>query len=202
MKTSLILIAVIATMATATASVTTDGFLVNQTIGASAPMYFTSDKYPVTVGPGDSVSASLSYAADATTDLDLTLYSPFYDSVPIPPTACGALDVNGCVAAAGHYVDQRVGRTTCTDATAVAQNHADGGEESFATTLAAGAQSGKYQLGVVGFLQTQGTSYTLTVTVLDGNGNDVTAARLGEPVIGQTTINGWAYCDVLSHDLP
>jgi hypothetical protein len=157
---------------------------------------------PITVGPGYRIVADLVYqdlSGVGADDLDLTLYSPFYTPVDVAGPALGG-DVAGESTVLSHYADQRVGRTTCTSATAESHTHLGAAKEHIEKTLPAGAETGTYQLTVTAFLLADAYApLTLTVTVLSPWGADVSATATGAAVHGAVT-NAYAYCDTGATD--
>lgn len=177
--------------------------------GVSAPAYYWAVNYKLNLQPGDTVSASLIYGGSGSSDLDLTLTSAFYDPVPMtPPPGCAALAVPptltptnpACAAQITHYVDQRVGRVTCTDTVGASEHHPDGGSESFTATT---SSSGSHTLTVVTYLSAGSTPYILSVTVMRG-GTDVTSSTFnpipvptGQPGGTGYVINNYLHCAAL-----
>ncbi|MHB8606288.1 MAG: hypothetical protein ACYDCK_13645 [Thermoplasmatota archaeon] len=160
--------------------------------------YTAADTLMVTLGPGDTIVADLTYTDHSGVgldDLDLVLFSPFYAPVDLVGPV-ERQDVNGAIAAASHYGDQRVGRSTCASPTAGSHHHFAGTHESFSKTLAPGAESGAYELDVSAFLLVDMVApFHLTVTVLDASGADVTADRAGTQLGHVALINPYVYCD-------
>ncbi|MCA1812723.1 MAG: hypothetical protein LC624_02080, partial [Halobacteriales archaeon] len=171
MQKTLGAIALVALMALtsplASASVTFDDALhvndalltANLKMPASTPIFQSSKQYDVTVGTGDTISATLTYTNAATAavgnDLDLTLLVPSAAPVPlpIPPDQATILAIAGT----------RVARTTCTDAAAQSTNHPALGEptgEALSFTVPAGGEVGKYALVVRGLFMTTDQPYT------------------------------------------
>lgn len=177
--------------------------------GVSAPAYYWAVPYKVTLQEGDVITASLNYGGGGTSDLDLILSSAFYDPVQMtPPPGCAAATVPptispenpACAAQISHYVDQRVGRVTCTDTVGASEHHPDGGAESFTATV---ADAGVHTLNVVTYLSAGSTVYSLSVTVMR-EGSDVTASAFnsvpvpaGQPGGTGYVINNYVHCATL-----
>ena len=193
MRTILLAVAAAGLVAPLAAAVTEYG-VSNPSNFVSAPAYYWASNYALTLQAGDVVTATLTYN-NANSDLDLTLTSDFYAPVPIPPTGCVALDVATCQASTQHYVDQRVGRVTCTDTVAASEHHPDGGVETFSVTI---PSDGIHQLTVVNYLQvpTTSTFYALDITVVR-DGTDVTSTAFNPVETSQYTINNYVHCAAL-----
>lgn len=177
--------------------------------GVSAPAFYWAINYKLDVQEGDTVSATLSYGAGGTSDLDLILTSAFYDPVQmVPPPGCAAIGVPptltptnpDCAAQITHYLDQRVGRVTCTDTVGASERHPDGGIESFTATI---GQTGVHTLTIVTYVSAGTTPYSLAVTVMR-DGNDVTAGTFnptpvpaGQPGGTGYVINNYVQCAAL-----
>lgn len=160
------------------------GVITNVTAPFSAPAYYSSMKYPVQLGPGDEVEVLLAYEATPTRDLDLLLFSPFFEAVILG------------VDTAERYAQQRQARLTCADAAAASQAHPDGGTEAFRVELPSGAETGEYALYVLAYAHAEASPYEMAVTIVDADGAEVTADRVGVPQ-AQRTLNPMAHCDTL-----
>lgn len=161
---------------------------------ASAPAYYWASNYALTLQAGDVVTATLTYG-NSNSDLDMTLTSDFYAPVPIPPTGCAAADPVACQAEASHYVDQRIGRVTCTDTVAASEHHPDGGVETITATI---PTSGVHQLAIINYYQvpTTTTPYILTLSVIRG-GSDVSGTAFNAAEVSTYTINNYVHCAAL-----
>ena len=192
-RTIFIALAVVGFVAPIAAATVTDYSVSSPANMAAAPAYYWASNYVLTLQDGDAVTVTLTYSP-GNADLDLTLTSDFYAPVPLPPTGCTAADPVACQAEASHYVDQRVGRVTCTDTIAASEHHPDGGVETFTATTGAGV----HQLAVINYLNvpTTTTFYTLTVTVMR-NGVDVSASAFDPVEVSTYTINNYVHCAAL-----
>jgi hypothetical protein len=164
---------------------------------ASIPVLQSTDQYNVVLNPGDTVTATLSYADTSAgqlggNDLDLTLLLPSQAPIPIvlPPTQDFIVKI----------VTSRVARTTCTDSAIESNNHpAAGGAfgESISFTVPANGEAGTYALLVRGFLVTVDQPYSLSLSVGDANGRDLTAARAPALAAPTTLVTTNPHCELI-----
>jgi hypothetical protein len=151
----------------------------------SNPALQSSRQFNIVANVGDTISAALTYTDAGTNtpnDLDLTLLFPKDAPVPlpIPPTEPSLIGI----------VNTRYDRETCTDAAAQSANHPllGGSFDEALTYTVDGTNPGTFALVVRGFSMSAAQPYTLTITVTDGAGNDVTASRVtADPLLGQAT---------------
>jgi hypothetical protein len=173
--------------------------LVPASVPYSTPVIQTTHQINVAAGPGDTISATLTYADTSGgtlggNDLDLTLLLPSAAPIPIivpPPDPVGFATV---------LVTSRVTRATCMDAAAESDNKPLLGEptsESLSFTVPAGGETGAYALLVRGFLATTDQPYSATVTVTDSGGADVTTARTPALVTLTTLYTTNPHCELI-----
>lgn len=146
----------------------------------SNPLVQNADTHAATLSPGMRIVASLSWSdtsgSAVPNDLDLGLGPPSAPPTPLFPTSLQDVLPWAQLTAAATIV-----RATCSNFVAQSHEHSPlaNGAEALDYTVPAGGESGAYRLTVNGFLVQTDQPYTLSITILDADGADVTASALG-----------------------
>lgn len=143
----------------------------------SNPVFQSAQQYNIVLNPGETLTAALHWGDTSAgslggNDLDLTLLLPSAAPIPLPIPPSQATIVA--------IATSRVQRATCTDSAAESSHHPGGAAESISITIGDGGESGAYALMVRAFLMTVNQPYMLDLSVDDGNGRDLTAARVAQ----------------------